>query len=168
MNRPEYVVIAALTEDRVIGKGGELPWHIPEDLKRFKRLTEGHPIIMGRKTFESILKAIGRPLPNRHSVVLSKTEAAWSIDEVTIAYDWDEAFDVVKDESVVFIGGGESVFAESLEFADRLELTIVQGEYEGDTFFPPYEHLIGPEFKGTHIEDGDGYLFVTYERKSPK
>lgn len=162
---PEIVIIAAMTRDRVIGKDNKLPWHLPEDLRRFKELTKGHPIIMGRKTFESILNAIGRPLPNRHSIVLSTTKADWDGEGVSIARNWGEAINIVKDEPRVFVGGGEVVFEDALALADRLELTVVHGDYEGDAFFPPFEHLIGPVFDLEDISSGEGCSFLSYTRQ---
>lgn len=170
MPSPLIVIIAALTKDRVIGKDGKLPWHIPEDLKRFKRLTEGHPVVMGRKTFESILEAIGKPLPKRHNIVLTRSErTAREIQDVYPDVSVVSSLDVVPtfldNEKKIFILGGESVFYAALPMADRLELTLVHGEYEGDTFFPPHNSLIeNGVFAETAREEHEGYDFVTYDR----
>ncbi|MDX1741666.1 MAG: dihydrofolate reductase [Rhodothermales bacterium] len=164
---PELVIIAALSEEnRVIGVDRDLPWHIPEDLKRFKRLTSGHPLLMGRKTFESILHQFGGPLPNRRNVVLTSQASYEGYEDVETYRTLDDALQAVAGAERVFIGGGGQIYGQFLERADRMELTLVEGSFEGDTFFPPYEHLIGTLFEITCVENRDGYRFVTYERKS--
>ena len=165
--RPEIVLIAAVAEkNRVIGKGNDLPWHIPEDLKRFKRLTTGHPLLMGRRTFESILHQFGGPLPGRRLVVLTSRGPFEEYPEVETYDSVDEAMEALSDADTVFIGGGGAIYAEFLPIADRLELTLVEGDYEGDTFFPPYEHLIGSTFELKAEEKHENYRFVTYARPS--
>ena len=162
---PELVLIAALAEsDRVIGHNQDLPWHLPEDLQRFKRLTTGHPLVMGRKTFESLLHQFGGPLPNRRNVVLSTTRSWPTYDTVEAYASLDAALNAVADAERVFIGGGADVYRQFLPNADRLELTLVEGDYDGDTYFPPYEHLIGTVFEQTAVDARDGFRFVTYER----
>lgn len=162
---PEIVIIAALAEEnRVIGKDLDLPWHIPEDLKRFKRLTSGFPLLMGRKTFESIVHQFGGPLPNRRSIVLTRRGGLAGFDGVETYATLEDALTAVGDAERVFVGGGGKIYDLFLEQADRLELTLVEGSYEGDTFFPDYEHLIGKLFEITCVENRDGYRFVTYER----
>jgi len=164
---PELVIIAALAEEnRVIGKDKDLPWHIPEDLQRFKRLTTGHPLLMGRRTFESIIHQFGGPLPDRRLVVLTTQNGFEEYPEVETYSSIDAALDALSDAETVFIGGGESIYEQLLPHADRLELTLVEGEYEGDTYFPPFEHLIGDVFEETALDERDGFRFVTYERKN--
>lgn len=163
----ELVIIAAVAEDdRVIGKGNDLPWHIPEDLKRFKRLTTGHAMIVGRKTFESIIHQFGAPLPDRRFVVVTSKDQLERYPHIETASSIDEALDAVAGEDLVFIGGGASIYEQFLPAADRLELTIVEGSYDGDTFFPSYEHLIGDTFVLEEEEWHDGFRFETYRRKS--
>lgn len=162
---PEIVIIAAVAEEnRVIGRDKDLPWHIPEDLKHFKALTTGHALLMGRRTFESVLHQFGGPLPNRQMVVLTHQGPFDEYPEVETYDSIDAALDALSDEEVVFIGGGESVYEQFLPRADRLELTLVEGTYEGDTYFPPFEHLVGDVFEITDVEERDGFRFVTYER----
>ena len=162
---PEVVLIAAVAEaNRVIGQDKDLPWHIPEDLKRFKRLTTGHPLVMGRRTFESIVHQFGGPLPDRRLLVLTTQDSFDEYPEVETYTSIDAALDAVADADTVFIGGGESVYEQFLLRADRLELTLIEGEYEGDTYFPPFEHLIGDVFEETAVAPHDGFRFVTYER----
>lgn len=163
----ELVLIAAVAEkNRVIGRGMDLPWHLPEDLKRFKRLTTGCALLMGRRTFESILHQFGRVLPDRRNVVLSSRGPIPEHPEVETYASVDEALAALEGEPVVFIGGGAAIYAQFLPRADRLELTLVEGDYEGDTFFPPFEHLVGTTFRVAAEERRDGYRFVTYVRRS--
>jgi len=163
----EFVIIAAVAErNRVIGRDRELPWHIPEDLKRFKRLTSGHPLVMGRRTFESVVHQFGGPLPNRRNIVVSASGNVMDHPAVEVAETLEDALKAASSERLVFIGGGASIYQQMLERADRLELTLVSGEYEGDTFFPPYEHLIGDVFEETAVEVHDTFRFVTFEKVS--
>ncbi len=162
---PELVLIAAVAEEnRVIGKDHDLPWHLPDDLKRFKRLTTGHPLLMGRRTFESVVHQFGGPLPDRRMVVLTTQGTFDDYPDVETYDSIDAAMDALSDEDVVFIGGGEAIYRQFLPKADRLELTLVDGTYEGDTYFPPFEHLIGDVFEETAVDERDGFRFVTYER----
>jgi len=162
--RPEIVIIAALTEhSRVIGKAGKLPWYISEDLKRFKRLTTGHPVLMGRKTFEAILLRNGKPLPERRNIVLSRSKSYPDLPQVETFPSIEAALAALRDEACVFVIGGEKVFEKMLLMADRLELTIVEDHYDGDAFFPEFEYLIGGRFRLTHRDECDGYRFESYE-----
>lgn len=165
MKEPEIIIIAAVGEEsRVIGKGMDLPWHIPEDLKRFKALTYGHPIVMGHKTFESLVHQFGGPLKGRRNLVLSHDAAYPEYDNVEVFNSEDDAMAAVEDEKRVFIGGGASVYRTFLPFADRLELTVVEGHHDGDVFFPPYEHLVGPMYELKKLRRKKGYRFETYRR----
>jgi dihydrofolate reductase len=162
---PELVIIAAVAEaTRVIGRNHDLPWHIPEDLKRFKRLTTGHPLLMGRRTFESIVHQFGGPLPDRRLVVLTTNGPFADYPEVETYPAIDDAMEALSDAETVFIGGGETIYDQFLPRADRLELTLIEGDYEGDTHFPPFKHLIGDVFAATETDERDGFRFVTYER----
>jgi len=162
---PELVLIAAVAEEnRVIGQDRDLPWHIPEDLQHFKELTTGHPLLMGRRTFESVVHQFGGPLPDRRMVVLTSQGAFADYPEVETYGSIDDAMVALSDAETVFVGGGEAVYRQFLPRADRLELTLVEGRYEGDTYFPPFEHLVGDVFEPTTVEERDGFRFVTYER----
>ena len=153
----EIVVIAAVAEapgtpsDRLIGDGMDLPWHLPADLRRFKALTVGWPLVMGRRTFESLLHQFGGPLPNRENVVLTRHPARVDHPGIHVYGGLDDVFDAFADRERVFIGGGAGVYGSVLGAdgepvrADRLELTLVEGTFEGDTYFPPYRHLLAPE-----------------------
>jgi len=162
---PELVIIAAVAEEnRVIGRDHDLPWHIPEDLQHFKEMTTGHPLLMGRRTFESIVHQFGGPLPNRRMVVLTSQGPFEDYPDVETHDSVDDALEALADTELVFVGGGEAIYRQFLPRADRLELTLVEGEYEGDTYFPPYEHLIGDVFEATTVDEHDGFRFATYER----
>jgi dihydrofolate reductase len=151
--RPEIVVIAAVAEapgtpsDRLIGDGMDLPWHLPTDLQRFKALTTGWPLVMGRKTFESLLHQFGGPLPNRENVVLTRHPTRVDHPGIHVYGGLADVLEAFGDRERLFIGGGAGVYGSVLEpdgpvQADRLELTFVEGEFEGDTYFPEYRHLL--------------------------
>jgi dihydrofolate reductase len=134
MDRPsEIVLVAALARNRVIGLDGGMPWHLPADLKHFKRVTLGRPVVMGRRTFESI----GRPLPGRRNIVLS---ARWSSapDGAEIFATLEDALAALGGETVMIIGGG-ALYEQALPLADRLELTLVDAAPDGDTRFPAWQ-----------------------------
>jgi len=125
-------IIVAMSENRVIGRAGALPWRLPDDLKRFKSLTMGHPMIMGRKTFESI----GRPLPGRDTIVITRNPG-WSRPDVRTANSLAEAIALAGDGGgEVFIVGGGEIYREAILDADRIHLTLVHAAIEGDAFFP--------------------------------
>ncbi len=152
------IIIAAMNERRVIGRNGALPWHLPEDLQRFRSVTMGGTLVMGRRTFASI----GRPLDGRRTIVLSCTMQAQ--EGVEVARGLDEALAAAADAPAVFIVGGAEVFREALERADELQLTIVDDRSDGDTFFPPYEHLVGTRYKLQRTEQRSGHRNLTYVR----
>lgn len=161
------LIAAVAEENRVIGKDNDLPWHIPEDLARFKKLTTGHPLVMGRRTFESVLHQFDGPLPDRRMIVLTTGEGWSEYPEVETYSSIPAALDKLMNESLVYIGGGAGVYQQFLPMADRLELTLVEGYYAGDTYFPPYEHLIDWAFEPTNTVSREGFRFVTYERVCP-
>lgn len=162
---PEIVLIAAVAEEnRVIGDGLDLPWRLPEDLRRFKRLTMGHPLLMGRRTFESLVHQFNGPLPGRRMVVLTSHGPFADYPDVETYPSVDAAMAALADQDLVFIGGGAGIYAQFLPHADRLELTLVEGHYDGDAFFPPYEHLLGTTFTLAAEDRRDGFRFVTYVR----
>jgi len=152
-------IVAAVARNGVIGVGGGLPWHLPEDLRRFKALTTGHVLVMGRRTYESI----GRPLPGRTTVVVTR-RPDWSAgaDEVIRARDVPGALQLASEiDDEVFVVGGGQIYDEALALADRLELTHVDQEPEGDTVFPEVDWS---EWREVRREPGDGVEYVTYER----
>jgi len=126
-------LIAAMTKKRVIGKDNKLPWHISEDLKNFKRLTSGNTVIMGRKTFDSI----GKPLPNRHNIVVSRSVSA--IDGVDVCHSFEDAVEKAKSYGKdIFVIGGNSMYGLALPMADKMFISHVKKEYEGDAYFPDW------------------------------
>jgi len=149
-------LIAAVARNRGIGKDGALPWHLPEDLKRFKRLTMGQTILMGRRTFASI----GRALPGRRNVVLTRTPMAGIETYRSI----DDALRALSDTDRVFVIGGGALYAALLPHADELYLTLVDREVEADTFFPPYAELLATHFREVFREEHPGYTYVDYVR----
>ena len=132
---PRLIAIVAMSANRVIGREGKLPWHYSEDLKFFKRTTFGHPILMGRATFDSI----GRPLPGRQNIVLSRTMLPR--EGVIVIRDVSELPQVCGAAETVFVIGGARVFEELLPQCDGLYLTCITKDYEGDVLLPPFEHL---------------------------
>lgn len=152
-------LVAAVAKNGCIGKGGELPWRIPEDTKRFKDLTTGSIVVMGRKTWESIPEKF-RPLPNRHNVVVTRQEGYALPDGVDRFNSLDAALDVFVTNTVMVIGGAE-IYAQAIGRADTLQITHVNRDVEGDTFFPPIDPAV---WKESWREDHDGFSFVTYTR----
>ena len=126
-------VIVAVAQNGVIGGGNTLLWHISEDLRRFKSITMGHPVIMGRRTFESV----GRPLPGRTNVVVSRRED-YTPEGVTVVRSLEEAFALFPQEEEIFVTGGGQIYAQGMPLADKLYLTTVEKDYDGDTRFPDW------------------------------
>lgn len=149
-----FKAIAAMSLNRVIGDGNQIPWHLPEDFKWFKATTLGHVLVMGRKTFESI----GRPLPGRETIVLSR--AGWSHPGVRTVAGLDEVLSLAGDRQI-FICGGAQIYAQALPLCSDLFLTLVKREVAGDAFFPAFEdgfELVAelrdtPEFKILHYRN---------------
>jgi dihydrofolate reductase len=140
MSIPHIHIIAAIGKNRALGKNEKLLWHIPDDLKRFKKLTWGHPIIMGRKTFESVVSVLGKPLPGRMNIVVTR-DPSWQYDGVIVMHSLEEGIEKAKelDQQEIFIGGGADIYRQALPLVDKLYLTLIDDEKEGDAFFPPYE-----------------------------
>jgi dihydrofolate reductase len=160
-SRPRLVIVGALARNGAIGRDNQLLWRLPEDLKRFKQLTLGHPIVMGRKTFESI----GRPLPGRRNIVVTR-DRTWHADGVEVVHGFDDALALAGDVPEVDIIGGAEIWALALPRADVLELTEIEHDFDGDAFFPPWPRQQFRETaRSTHTADaGWTYHFVTYER----
>lgn len=154
-------MIALLGNNRVIGHENKLLWHIPDDLKRFKTLTLGHPVIMGRKTFDSILTSLGKPLPGRTNIVVTRNQV-WAHEGVTVAHSLKEAVENAGtlDQEEIFIIGGGQIYERALPLADRLYLTLIDDTKDGDSTFPPYEDIFT---KITHKESHEhGSLHYTW------
>jgi dihydrofolate reductase len=160
----QLTLVVAMDAQRGIGVDNQLPWHLPEDLAHFKRVTLGHPIIMGRKTFDSI----GRPLPKRRNIVVTRNQD-WSHEGVEVARSLQEAVAMAGDEPASIIGGAQ-IFNEAMDIADRMIVTHIDKVYRCDTFFPEIDPTqwaaVSRELQ--HAEGGDGgavdFSFVTYER----
>ncbi|MCL4353349.1 dihydrofolate reductase [Patescibacteria group bacterium] len=153
-------IIAALDNKRGIGRKNQLPWHISEDLKRFKELTKGHNVIMGRNTFESI----GKPLLERTNIVMT-SDPNFSAEGVTIVNSIEEALDKAG-HGDVFVIGGAQVFNLTISLADKLYLTLIEGDFGCDTFFPDYSNFTKEKFIGAGVtEDGLRYKFVELEKE---
>src|SRR3972149_9481630 len=131
---PRLTIIAALTRNGVIGRGNRLPWHIPEDLKRFKALTLGHPVIMGRKTFESILATLGKPLPGRENIVVTRSRA-FAHPGCRVVQSIEEALATADGADEMLVIGGGQIYALAPPFADPLPLTEGHAETPGDAYF---------------------------------
>lgn len=123
-------IIVAADENNTIGKDNDLIWHLPDDLKFFKQKTSGHPIIMGRKTFESV----GRPLPNRTNIIITR-DKNYQVDGCVVVNSLDEALSTTEDEEVFIVGGAE-IYKQALPYTDRVYLTRVHDSFDGDRFFP--------------------------------
>jgi dihydrofolate reductase len=155
-------LVVAMDAKRGIGVDNQLPWHLPEDLAHFKRVTLGHPIIMGRKTFESI----GRPLPGRRNIVVTRN-AGWGHEGVDVVHSLDDAVALVGADSASIIGGAQ-IFGQAIGIAERMIVTEIAHSFACDTFFPPLDPAVWLETaRDTHHSDANGYdyAFVTYERK---
>ena len=172
MSDPTVSVLVAVASNGVIGNKGTMPWHLSTDLKRFKSLTMGKPIIMGRKTFE----AIGRPLPGRTNIVLTR-DAGFSAPGVTVATDMREALRLARDparadgkDEYFVIGGGE-IYAMAMPYADRLHVTHVEAMPEGDTMFPPIDtddwDLLEEVSVPVGEKDSEPTRYAVYQRKGP-
>jgi len=126
-------IIVAMDNNRLIGRDNQLPWHLPADLAHFKKVTMGKPIIMGRKTFESI----GKALPGRRNVVLTR-QSDWQAPDCDVVHSLQEALELLSEEEEAMIIGGAILFQESLAQVSTLHLTFIDGEFEGDTYFPDW------------------------------
>ncbi len=163
----ELVLIAALAQDRVIGKDNRLLWHLPEDMRHFKALTQGHPVIMGRKTWESLPEKF-RPLPGRKNVVITRN-SAYSAPGAMLAATFDDALAACADALIAFVIGGAEIYALALPRSTRMELTEIAAEFPGDAWFPAWNKQEWQETtrESHHHSSADSrfdYAFVRYER----
>ena len=156
-------IIVAVAENGVIGDKNALLWHISEDLKYFKSVTSGHPVVMGRKTYESL----GRPLPNRTNVVVTRQEM--EIPGCRVAHSLEEAVALFPAEEEVFVIGGAQIYAQALPLADRFYLTRVEADYEGDTLFPAWNPADWTPVREERRERGEKFehpfVFLDYVRR---
>lgn len=161
---PQLTLVVAMAENRVIGRDNDLPWRLPDDMRHFVALTRGKPIVMGRKNYESI----GRPLPKRLNIVMTRNQT-WQADGCKVVHNPEDALRAAGDADEVMVIGGADIYAAFLPQADRIELTRVGAEIEGDTVFPLFE---GPDWQltaRTHhpIDTEHAYTmdFETWERR---
>lgn len=160
-DRPKKVVmVAAVAENGVIGKDGDIPWHISEDLKHFRETTRGNTVVMGRTTYEGI----GHPLPYRTNVVVTRNPS-WHADGVFVAPSVEEAIELARGfDGDIMIGGGTQVYAAAMPYATHQVLTEVHQSPEGDTRYPEFDRS---EWREARREERDGYAWVWLERLSP-
>ncbi|MDF1759381.1 MAG: type 3 dihydrofolate reductase [Coxiellaceae bacterium] len=156
-------LIAAMAQQRVIGLNGDMPWHMPEDLKHFKNMTAGKTVIMGRKTFDSI----GKPLPKRRNIVISR-QADLTIDGCDVFNDLPQAIASCDIDEVIMVVGGSTLYEQALPIADRMYLTFIDAAVEGDTFFPAWDsdqwQMASREEYPADKQNPYDYQFVTLER----
>ncbi|UJH92836.1 dihydrofolate reductase [Antarcticibacterium sp. 1MA-6-2] len=156
-------IIAAAGENNALGKDNGLVWHLPDDFKRFKKLTSGHHIIMGRKTFDSF----PQPLPNRTHVVVTRKEN-WNKAGIVVVHSLERAVELTAEDPQPFIIGGGEIYKQSMDVANRIELTRVHGTFEADTFFPEIDDkkwkLVAEEFHEKDEKHQYAFTYLTYER----
>ena len=159
----KITLIAAMTEDRVIGRGDEIPWDIAGEQKHFRDETFGHPVIMGRETFENIVGKLGKPLPGRFNIVMSESES-YNYEQTVAARNKQAALEAADDsyEDEVFIAGGESIYEQFIDDADRMVLTWIDKNYNGDSYFPVFD--MG-EWKMQKQRVTNNYTVIDYERR---
>ena len=160
------IMIAAMGENRSLGKDNKLLWHLPDDFKRFKQITTGHKIIMGRKTFESFPK----PLPNRYHIIITRNEE-YSTDypDCKVVHSLEEALELVEDKEKAFIIGGGEIYTQGLPYADSIELTRVHEHFEADAFFPEIDpenwELVGETHHEKDERHAYPFTYLSYRRK---
>ncbi|MEK6892203.1 MAG: dihydrofolate reductase [Nanoarchaeota archaeon] len=155
-------LIAAIGKNNVIGADNKLLWKLSADLKRFKAITSGKPVVMGRKTFESI----GKPLPNRTNIIITR-DKNYKADGCAVVHSAEEALKVSRGSKEIMIIGGEQIFREFLPKARRMYLTIIDKKFDGDAYFPEYSKDEWKEVsREEHEDDGLKYAFVDLERKN--
>lgn len=168
VDKVKVIIVAAISrKNQALGNKNGLLWHIPHDLQRFKEKTLGHPVIMGRKTFESIIAILGKPLPNRTNIVVTRNQH-FSYEGVIVTSSLEDAFKEAEklNPTEIHIGGGAQLYRQALPFVDELYLTLVDDEPEADTFFPEFENEF--EVQREHVmqsHNGIAYQFVDYTRK---
>lgn len=154
-------IIAAIGKNRELGKGNRLLWNIPEDMLHFKTLTTGHPVIMGRKTFESI----GKPLPNRTNIVVTKNKN-FKPEGVIVTHSLEQAISIgeSRDSHEIFIIGGGEIYNQALRLADKLYLTVVDGKFDADTFFPDYSDFKNIIYQREGSDNNFKFTFLELSR----
>ncbi len=166
MNEPTISIIVAMDRNQLIGAGNSIPWHLPRDMKRFKRMTMGKPVVMGRKTFESIPDQF-RPLPGRHNIVLTRNKE-YAAPGCSVVYDLESALLAAGEVDEIIIGGGAFVYQLFMSRVRRIYLTWIDATFEGDTFFPPLEldewQISADEYHAADASNLYAMRFITLER----
>lgn len=153
-------LIVAYSKNRAIGKDGQIPWRIKGEQKRFRELTTGNVVIMGRRSYEEI----GRPLPNRYTIVVSNTKK-FEAENCTTARSLKEALEIADKDKNVYISGGAGLYREAIDIVDKMFITEIDAEIEGDTFFPEFEEKDFHREVESHVEGEIPFTYVTYTRK---
>ncbi len=160
-------LIAALTSERIIGKDNALPWHLPADLKHFKQLTLGKPIVMGRKTFESV----GHPLPGRHNVIVTH-QRDYHVPHCTVVHSLQAAFDTLQATPEIFVIGGAEIYRQALPFADQMYLTLINAAIPGNIYFPIWQAAEWEQVSEICVEADSqnpyAYRFLLLKRKKTR
>lgn len=156
---PEFIIIVAIARNGVIGRNGRLPWHLPSDLKHFKKTTMDYTIVMGRKTFESI----GKPLPGRDNIVLTR-DTSLSLPGCIVVHSIEDALENCKDKEKVFIIGGADIFNISLPFTDTIIVTALEREVDGDVYFDQIDPAVFKQTESAHYNIEEPYSIIRYER----
>ena len=154
-------IIAAIANNNVIGKRGSLPWYLPEDLKRFKALTVGHTVIMGRKTYESIFDKLGKPLPDRLNVIISKSDNFKPADGVEVYDSLQAAIGAHQHDEKIFLIGGSRLWEEGIAYTDTLYVTHIDKDYDGDVYFPKIDWSV---WQKTWEEPHGEFSFAEYHK----
>lgn len=163
-------LIAALSQNRVIGKDNDLPWHLPDDMKYFMKTTSGHYVIMGRKNYESIPEKF-RPLPNRTNIVVTR-QKNYKAENCRVVHSLNDALNIAQHDNQheVFIIGGAEIYHQGISLADRLYLTEIKGRLDGDTYFPDFDKTHWKETSRQHHPQDERHAyaldFVIYEKKN--
>jgi len=160
--KPIISLVCAMANNRVIGKDNKMPWHLPADLQHFKSVTMAKPIVMGRKTYESI----GRPLPGRQNVIISRN-SEYQVDGADVVDSIESALELLSNNDEVMIIGGGFLYSQMIDLADKLYLTFIDLDVDGDTYFPEYEHLnLQEESREPRLSDEKNphnYQFVNFQ-----
>ena len=167
MKSPKISIVVAIgAHNRVIGKDNALPWHIKADMEHFKNLTLGHPVIMGRNTWESIPERF-RPLPHRDNLVITRNEE-YVAPGATVVPSLEKAIEIARenDSDEIFVIGGATIYEQALGIADTLHITLIEGDFQGDTFFPEYKDMFQKVSRKKGMEDGVSFSFLTYTKKA--
>lgn len=151
-----FTGVVAMASDRAIGKDNGIPWRLPEDMRTFKRITMGHPILMGRKTWESL----GRPLPGRQNIVLTRS-ADFRAEGAVVIRDWEELRAIALQDSEIMVIGGAQIYALLLPHMNKLYVSEVHGTFPADTYFPPFSHLFSSPI---HVQAFSDFDLLLYER----